>query len=160
MIIVDMHNAGISMASRKVYRFIKLASAIAQDYYPEYLGKYNHFYLFLTCPYVLRMYIVNAPMLFSVIWAVVRPWLDKKTQSKITIVGSSYKKMLLKDVDIENLPPFLGGKCKCKEEYGVSNCFEADAGPWRNIWTDEQMYPEKYKAEAEAEAAAKAEAET
>ncbi len=39
MIIVDMHNAGISMASRKVYRFIKLASTIAQDYYPEYLGK-------------------------------------------------------------------------------------------------------------------------
>ena len=88
-------------------------------------------------------------MLFSVIWAVVKPWLDKKTRSKITIVGSSYKKMLLKDVDAENLPPFLGGCCKCKEEYGVNNCFEADAGPWHNIWSDEQAEPEKAEAAEE-----------
>jgi hypothetical protein len=36
------------------------------------------------------MYIVNAPFLFSGVWAVIKPWLDEKTKGKIKILGSSY----------------------------------------------------------------------
>ncbi len=44
------------------------------------------------------MYIVNAPMLFSGIWAMIKPWLDEKTRQKIHIKGSSYQKELLEQV--------------------------------------------------------------
>lgn len=56
------------------------------------------------------MFIINAPMLFSGVWAIVKPWLDDKTKAKIKILGSGYKKTLLEYVDEENLPDFLGGK--------------------------------------------------
>lgn len=35
------------------------------------------------------MYIVNAPMMFTAIWACIKPWLDEKTQKKIHIKGSA-----------------------------------------------------------------------
>jgi len=40
---------------------VQLASKVAQDNYPEILG---------------RMFIVNAPMLFSAIWTVIKVFLD------------------------------------------------------------------------------------
>jgi len=36
------------------------------------------------------MYIVNAPMMFRVVWSIVKGFLDAKTQAKIQIIGSSY----------------------------------------------------------------------
>lgn len=41
------------------------------------------------------MFIINAPMLFTGIWAMVKMWIDDKTKDKIKIFGSSYKKELL-----------------------------------------------------------------
>lgn len=35
------------------------------------------------------MYIVNAPMMFTAIWAMIKPWLDEKTQKKIHIKGNA-----------------------------------------------------------------------
>ena len=35
------------------------------------------------------MYIVNAPMMFTGIWACIRPWLDEKTRQKIHIKGNA-----------------------------------------------------------------------
>lgn len=56
----------------------------------------------------------------------IKIWLDEKTRNKITIIGSSYKEELLKFVDIENLPDFLGGTCKCEG----GNCLGSNIGPW------------------------------
>jgi len=44
------------------------------------------------------MFIINAPMLFSGVWAVIKPWIDEKTRNKITIIGSGYKEKLLEIV--------------------------------------------------------------
>ncbi len=41
------------------------------------------------------MYIVNVPMLFNGIWTAIKPWLDEKTKTKITLIGSGYKDKLL-----------------------------------------------------------------
>ena len=38
--ILDMKHGGISMITKKVYSFIKLAINMAQDNYPECLGKF------------------------------------------------------------------------------------------------------------------------
>jgi hypothetical protein len=56
---------------------------MAQDNYPEILG---------------NMFIINAPFLFTGIWAIVKVWIDDKTKEKIKILGSSYKKELLQYV--------------------------------------------------------------
>lgn len=64
-------------SSKKAYNFVEPASAMAQNNYPEILG---------------NMFIVNAPMLFTGIWTIVKMWIDDKTKQKIKILGGSYKK--------------------------------------------------------------------
>lgn len=81
----------------KTKAFVKLAADIAQDHYPEILG---------------NMFIVNSGYLFSGLWALVKPWIDPKTQKKIIIESGSGKKKLLELVDEDKLPEFLGGTCK------------------------------------------------
>ena len=83
---------------RDVYNLVSEVSSMGQNYYPEMLGK---------------MYIINAPMLFTAVWTVIKGWLDENTVKKISILGSSYKKQILEYVDAENIPDFLGGDCKC-----------------------------------------------
>ena len=81
----------------KIKQFVQIATKIAQDYYPEVLG---------------NMYIINSGYLFAGLWALVKPWIDVKTQKKIIIKSGSGKKDLLKVIDEEKLPEFLGGTCK------------------------------------------------
>lgn len=69
--------------------------------------------------------IVNAPMLFTGVWAVVKAWLDEKTREKIQIVGGGYTKKLLQYIDEDQLVDFLGGKNTSK--------IEDDIGPWNEF---------------------------
>lgn len=63
--------------------------------------------------------------------------LDERTNAKITLLGSSYKDELLKLVDAENLPSFLGGTCECP-----GGCDNADIGPWNDGTTP--GYPQPF----------------
>jgi hypothetical protein len=56
------------------------------------------------------MYVVNAGIMFSATWAVIKNFLDPVTQKKIQIISGSGKKELLKGISPENLPVFLGGE--------------------------------------------------
>ena len=38
------------------------------------------------------MFIINSPMVFKTVWAVVKGWIDEKTRKKIEILGSGYLK--------------------------------------------------------------------
>ena len=93
-----------------VKNIVSSIARIDSDYYPEILG----------C-----MVIINAPMLFTAIWAIVKRFLDQKTLSKIHIVGYNYKSTLLEMIEKENLPSFLGGSCQCP-----ISCRKSDVGPW------------------------------
>ena len=75
-----------------------------------------------------KVAVINAPSTFTVIWNVVKPWLSKETASKVDILGSDYKDVLLDLVDPENLPSSLGGTCICAEAGG---CQLSGAGPWQ-----------------------------
>jgi len=75
------------------------------------------------------MFIVNAPMLFTGVWAIIKGFLDEKTRNKIKILGGNYKKDLLEVVEADNLPDFLGGTCTCAE-YG--GCMYSNLGPWND----------------------------
>ena len=65
----------MKILNKKFYALIQLASKIGQDYYPEIMG---------------TMFIVNAPMLFTGVWAVIKGFIDEKTRQKIHIRGSKY----------------------------------------------------------------------
>jgi hypothetical protein len=113
--------------SKQVRNFIQKITKVDQDFYPEYLGK---------------MFIVNAPTAFKAMWAVVRPWLDKRTQKKIEVHGPNFSSKLLELVDSENLPVFLGGSCCCP-----GGCENADAGPWNeSAYQKKQTFDESLKA--------------
>ncbi|OCH86026.1 hypothetical protein OBBRIDRAFT_821263 [Obba rivulosa] len=107
--ILDLQNVSLSQFYR-VKDYVMAATAIGQDRYPECMGKF---------------YIINAPWAFSTVWALIKPWLDEVTVSKIDILGSGYKDKLLAQIPAENLPKEFGGKCECP-----GGCSLSDAGPW------------------------------
>ncbi|KAI4245722.1 MAG: hypothetical protein L6R40_002250 [Gallowayella cf. fulva] len=113
--IFDLKGVGLSKVS-SVYGYVKQASAISQNYYPERLGK---------------MYLINAPWGFSSVFSVVKGFLDPVTVGKIHVLGSGYQNELFAQVPKENLPKLFGGTCDCGE-----GCALSDAGPWQDPqWT-------------------------
>lgn len=80
-----------------------------QDHYPETLAK--------TC-------IINAPFYFQAVWSLVKPLLQPRTVNKVTLLGTKYMDELLKYVDAENIPEYMGGKCR--------NTLLDDPGPWND----------------------------
>lgn len=109
--IMDLKGVGLSKVS-SVYGYVKEASAISQNYYPERLGK---------------LYLINAPWGFSTVFSVVKGFLDPVTVKKIHVLGGSYQKELLAQVPKENLPKIVGGECDCP-----GGCALSDLGPWRD----------------------------
>lgn len=121
--IMDLKGVGISKVP-SVYGYLKQASAMSQNYYPERLG---------------RLYLINAPWGFSSVFSVVKGFLDPVTVEKIHVLGSGYQKELLAQVPAENLPVIFGGKCECE-----GGCALSDKGPWTDPqWTKEPKWAQK-----------------
>ena len=77
--IFDMTGGSTSTANRQTLGLCKLATQVGSDYYPEIMG---------------NLFVVNAPMVFSGIWAIVKGFMDEKTRKKIKIVGTSFMDVL------------------------------------------------------------------
>lgn len=112
---MDLTGGSMGTVNKQVYGLIKLAAKVGSDYYPEIMG---------------NLFIVNAPFLFSGVWAVCKGWLDEKTRNKIKIIGGGFVPVLKEFVDDETLPDFLGGKCTCADRGG--NCMLSNKGPWED----------------------------
>jgi hypothetical protein len=69
---------------------------IDQNYYPERLGKF---------------YMINAPWFFTMIWSLIKPWIDPDTASKFQILGSNYLDTLRELIDDSQIPLEYGGSC-------------------------------------------------
>ncbi|KAI9058320.1 CRAL/TRIO domain-containing protein [Trametes sanguinea] len=110
-VVVDLAGFGISQFWQ-MKDFARSSFQVSQDYFPETMA---------------QLAIVNAPMGFSTIWNVMKPWLAKETVAKVAIYGSDYKKALLELIDEDALPASLGGKCTCE---GLGGCMKSNAGPW------------------------------
>lgn len=113
--IFDMTGGSVTTANSQTYGLCKLAAQVGSDYYPEIMG---------------NMLIVNAPMLFSGIWAVVKGFLDEKTRGKIKIVGGNFMSSLEAFLDRSDIPDFLGGECTCPGVEG--GCINSNKGPWND----------------------------
>ncbi|KAH7362064.1 CRAL-TRIO domain-containing protein [Plectosphaerella cucumerina] len=127
--IMDLKNVSFGNAPAAI-EYVKMASKISQNYYPERLGK---------------LYIINASWAFTSIWYGIKGWLDPVTVKKIHILGGSYQKELLAQIPAENLPVEFGGKCQCEG----AGCAKSDAGPWRDpkwkvdAWWEQQEAKDK-----------------
>lgn len=57
------------------------------------------------------IYLVNAPIWFSILWRIVRPMVHPNTQAKVRILTrSDTLKGLQEHIDISNIPEFYGGQ--------------------------------------------------
>lgn len=110
--VMDLKGISISTVSQ-VIAYVREASKIGQDYYPERMGKF---------------YCINAPFGFATAFRLFKPFLDPVTVSKIHILSSSYKKELLKQIPAENLPVKFGGSSECTDQ----DLYLKDFGPWRD----------------------------
>lgn len=121
--IMDLKGVGISKIG-SVYSYVKQASAISQNYYPERLG---------------HLYIINAPWGFSSAFSMVSNMLDPVTVEKIHVLGKGYQTDLLAQVPAENLPKAFGGRCEC-----AGGCQFSDQGPWTDpAWTKPAWWQKK-----------------
>lgn len=127
--VMDLKGVGVTKVP-SVYSYVKQASAMSQNYYPERLG---------------RLYLINAPWGFSTVFGVVKGWLDPITVEKIHVLGGGYQKELLAQIPAENLPTTFGGSCKCD-----GGCALSDVGPWTE---PEWAKPAKWQQPAPAPAA-------
>jgi len=100
----DLKGLTMSGFTSEVRALVKKGSALAQDNYPE--GLY-------------AAYIVNAPKIFSIIWAIVKQFLDAKTVGKVHIYGSGPKMW-------EKLMDKLGDSTTLTFE--MLNCSKEDIG--------------------------------
>lgn len=108
---MDLKGVGLGKVG-SVYGYVKQASAISQNYYPERLGK---------------LYLINAPWGFSSVFGIIKGFLDPVTVQKIYVLGSGYHAELEKQVAKENLPKIFGGTCEC-----AKGCALSDEGPWQD----------------------------
>lgn len=77
------------------FRFIQRMVKSDEENYPETLKK---------------IFIINAPIYFTAVWTVIKPWLDPVVLSKVEILGTNYLPALLTMIDIEEIPVEFGGK--------------------------------------------------
>ncbi|KAI8084267.1 CRAL-TRIO domain-containing protein [Gilbertella persicaria] len=102
-IIFDCTNMSLWQFHMSAFTHLKAIAEIVQNYYPETLH---------------RLFIVNAPSAFVVMFKVIKPWLNARTLEKIHVLGNNYQSILLKYIEPENLPDFLGGTCQCQHMPG------------------------------------------
>ena len=96
IIVFNLANLSYSVDFNAMNTF-KQTVVIDEAYYPERL---KHFFM------------INAPWFFTAIWAMLKPFIDPVTASKINIVGSDYLDTLREHIDDSQIPEDLGGSFK------------------------------------------------
>jgi hypothetical protein len=94
IVILDLKGMGTKHIGKKFTEPMKTVIGVDQNFYPETL---------------FLMFIVNASWLFKTLWAVISPWIDPLTKERIIWDESK----MLTHIDADQIPQFLGGKCKC-----------------------------------------------
>lgn len=91
--IMDVENVGIKDLMGDTLEFLTQSSKVIQGHYVE------------RCH---RIFILNTPYFFNLVWKAVQPMVHENTRKKIRILGSS-KEELLECIDASQLPPEYGG---------------------------------------------------
>ena len=93
--LVVMDLAGLSLwPHAEGFELLRKCVEIDGAHYPETLGTH---------------YIINAPLIFTGMWKVIKKWLDPKTAAKFEVHGTDYRAALLKAIHPSQLPVEYGG---------------------------------------------------
>lgn len=106
--ILDVKGVGIKQVSN-VKQMLGKLTTLDSNNYPEMLGK--------TC-------IINAPPGFNMMFGMIKPFLDVRTRAKVEVCPKDFLPSLLKWIEPENLPRYLGGTSDAT--------LIDDAGPWND----------------------------
>lgn len=98
VVIIDAKGWYPALADVFAFKVLKSMANTDSDHYPERLGSIT---------------VINAPMSISIVWKVVRAWLDEDTRVKVDIISSGDQKRarerLLSIADPSELPLQYGG---------------------------------------------------
>lgn len=109
-----------------VFKLVKQSLVVLQDFY---------------CDILHKVYLVNAPAVVSVMWELIKRFLNPVTQQKFTIVGSDYKTVLKEFIDVDILPVYYGGnKTDCS---GTVNPYTLCPDP-KPITNEDYFEPRKF----------------
>lgn len=113
-VIMDLQGLSRATCNSRVLAIVQHQSRVDALCFPEILGK---------------CLIINAPSFFSLIWSIIRRWLDPRTASKIEIYSSKSKaeRRLAELISQEHLPREYGGSAPTVEEMIVQQG-SGDAG--------------------------------
>mmetsp|Transcript_77119 Transcript_77119/g.221593 ORF Transcript_77119/g.221593 Transcript_77119/m.221593 type:complete len:679 (+) Transcript_77119:187-2223(+) len=103
-ILCDLTGLGLHNLTPSVYKIVQMIAKIDQDNYPENLAK---------------MYIINAPVMFNMVWKVVRKFLERETKQKIMVFSGPDQHIpkLLDALDFDTIPKCIGGRAQKDDEY-------------------------------------------
>lgn len=103
--VMDVGNIGLSTCTNKAFREnLKFKFDLLAAHYAEVAD---------------MIFIINASMAFRAAWKVVSLWVDPGTLEKVKVYGSDGVKKLVKwSIDIDQIPPKLGGKGAKQWELG------------------------------------------
>jgi len=93
-VLVDLEGLGLKHMWKPGVRAFNTITTMFEDDYPDLMK---------------QALVVNAPRIFPVLFALVKPFLGEETKRKIKIFGGSWKRDLLKYIDVQQLPVHYGG---------------------------------------------------
>jgi len=97
--IIDL--AGLNKSHMAVIPWFGMLMDIYQNYYPGVMQK---------------VFVVNAPYIFPMLWKIAKGMIDPETREKIEILSAGeMQERLLEFVDADQLPEKFGGTCTCKD---------------------------------------------
>lgn len=103
LVIMDLDGIGLHHLDASLKAFLKSLSELSKLMFPEMM----HATIALNVPWYLSL----------AGWPLVRPFLHPVTQAKVSVFYSESSGLakLLEFLDEENIPPYLGGSCRCAE---------------------------------------------
>lgn len=93
LIILDLTNIPV-LLDWSLLRILKRFGEVDEGMYPETLKV---------------LFVINAPIYFTAIWAIVKPFVDPETISKMQILGANYLPTLLEHINADQIPVEYGG---------------------------------------------------
>jgi hypothetical protein len=94
--IIDVKDMSMFQITSDFLAMVKLLAEVDQKQYPETMG---------------RVFIINVPSVFPLVWRGIRPWLDPITAAKIVVLSGKreYEPILADFIGKDNLPANYGG---------------------------------------------------
>ncbi|KAL3857236.1 hypothetical protein ACJMK2_011928 [Sinanodonta woodiana] len=93
-VIFDMDGVSTKMMWRPGLQMYLHLVKVLEDNYPEMMK---------------RLLVVNAPRIFPILYKLARPLISDDMRKKIFVLGADCKEFLLKHIDADQLPAYLGG---------------------------------------------------